>query len=107
VLIKYSTLYNNGYTVVSKDPAVIVIPGTPIEGGYRAAAKLAAARARGWCPGVVYIESDDWASMPMTLLHDLTTSGGLVVASGPVDAHGYRVWHLVPRLPCPLQPPGA
>jgi hypothetical protein len=106
VAIRFSTLYNNGYTVVSKDRNVLVIRGTPIEGGYRGQVAAAVARARGWCPGIVYVESNDWPSMPMTLLHALTTTAGLVVASGPLDAHGYRVWHLVPKLPCPMQPSG-
>jgi hypothetical protein len=95
VKIRFSDLYNNGYTTLSTLPHVVVIPGTPIEGGYLASANRAAASA--WtCGGVAYVESDDWPSMPMTLLADLVHRGHLRVTSGPEVLDGYRYWTLTP-----------
>ena len=99
--IGYSDLYNNGYFPRSDDPRVVVIPGSPIEGGYAASAAAAVARVRGHCGNVVYVESSDWPSMPMSLLRALTTAGGLVVLRGPVSVPGYRYWILTSTLPCP------
>lgn len=104
VHIAFSHLYNNGYTTLSDNPHVIVIPGTPIEGGYVASASSAARRAKEYCGGVLYIETDDWPTMPMTLLRALQTTGGLSVTSGPSDIHGYRVWTLASSAPCPPAP---
>jgi hypothetical protein len=101
VRIRFSDLYNNGYTVVSTVPDVVVVPGTAIEGGYLASAKRAAAEVDDWCPGVAYVESDDWPTMPMTLLAVLEQRGHLVVTSGPTVVDGYRSWTLDPATPCP------
>lgn len=102
VHIAYSNLYNNGYTTVSDDPRVLIVAGSPIEGGYSRHVAEVARRVRAYCPGVVYVESDDWPSMPMSLLHAMTSTGGLVVTKGPVATPGYRYWLLVPTTPCPL-----
>jgi hypothetical protein len=100
VRIVHSDLYNNGYTTLSDNPKVIVIPGTAIEGGYLAASRRAALRVRSGCAAVLYLESDDWPSMPMTLLRQLTTTGARSVASGPTVVAGYRVWTLTSAKPC-------
>jgi hypothetical protein len=93
VRIRFSDLYNNGYTTLSHDPRVIVVPGTPIEGGYAASvAQVTAAVAR-HCAGVLYVESDDWPTMPMGLLESLI-HGRLSTAAHVVD--GYRYWELGP-----------
>lgn len=98
VVIRHSSLFNNGYTPLSDSPNVIVIPGSAIEGGYRAASLAAAlrvARARP-CSAILYVEAGDWPSMPMTLLRLLTTVGRHK-ASPPVRVGGYRVWTLAGR----------
>lgn len=101
VRIVHSDLYNNGYTTLSDNPRVIVIPGSAIEGGYGASSEHAALVLRGTCAPVLYVESDDWPSMPMTLLHRLVEVGGLRVVSGPVVIGGYRVWTLFSGATCP------
>jgi hypothetical protein len=101
VKIRFSDLYNNGYTTLSTVTNTVVIPGTPIEGGYAPSVNTAVARARAdRCADVAYVESDDWPAMPMTLLDDLTHLGGLRVTTGPVVVDGYRYWTLVPTAPC-------
>jgi len=102
VRIVHSDLYNNGYTTLSDSPRVEVIPGTAIEGGYLAASQRAARRVRYSCRAVLYVESNDWPSMPMTLLRQLTTTGGLSVTSGPTVLAGYRIWTLTSAVPCPI-----
>ena len=95
VRIRFSHLYNNGYTTLSDDPRVTVVPGTPIEGGYAASvARVTAAVARHFC-GVLYVESDDWPTMPMGLLESLVHAGGLTTAASHV-VDGYRYWELHP-----------
>ncbi|HEV3213254.1 MAG TPA: hypothetical protein VGZ03_07665 [Acidimicrobiales bacterium] len=101
VRIVHSDLYNNGYTTLSDRARVIVVPGTAIEGGYLASSRRAAVRVRNGCPAVLYVESDDWPSMPATLLRQLTTTGGLAVVSHRVVA-GYQLWALRSAVPCPL-----
>ena len=93
VRIVHSDLYNNGYTPLSDSTRVLVIPGSAIEGGYLASSTRAALALRGVCTPILYVESDDWPSMPMTLLHQLTTTGGLQVL-GLSIVGGYRVWTL-------------
>jgi hypothetical protein len=100
VRIRFSNLYNNGYTTLSDNKNVIVIPGSAIEGGYRASSIAAAREVRDDCNGVLYIESDDWPSMPMGLLHTMEQQGDLEVASGPVVLDGYRYWNLITTAPC-------
>jgi len=95
VRIQFSDLYNNGYTTLSDDPKVLVVPGTPIEGGYAATVARVTARTAGHCPAVLYVESDDWPTMPMGLLDSLVHEGRL--ATGPAKVvDGYRYWELVP-----------
>lgn len=101
VRIRSSDLYNNGYTTLSDQSDVIVIPGSAIEGGYAASARGAALRVRDHCGGVAYVESDDWPSMPMTLLRDMERDGNLRVERGPVVLDGYRYWLLQTTAPCP------
>lgn len=96
VQIHFSDLYNNGYAPVfpgSPGNRLVALPGSAIEGGYASASMLAAEHVRGHCAGVDYVETDDWPTMPMTLLDDLEQVG-LRVASGPVDLDGYRIWTL-------------
>ena len=102
VRIVHADLYNNGYTTLSDNPRVVVIPGSAIEGGYLAASRRAALRVRHGCPAVLYVESADWPSMPMTLLDQLTTTGGLRVVAGPTVLAGYRLVTLRSAVPCPL-----
>jgi hypothetical protein len=101
VRIVHSDLYNNGYTPLSDDARVLIIPGTAIEGGYLVASRHAARVVRASCRTVLYVESADWRSMPMTLLHQLTTTGGHQVTGGPFLVAGYRVWTLLPSVLCP------
>lgn len=102
VHISYSDLYNNGYTVQSDQSRVLLVPGTAIEGGYQASVDRIVARVRDYCGGVAYVESDDWPSMPMTLLDDMSTDGNLKVLSASV-LDGYRYWTLATTAPCPPQ----
>ncbi len=109
VQIAFSDLYNNGYTTLNDQPNVLMLQGSAIEGGYESDALAVARRAALHCGPVVYVESDDWATMPMTLLHDLTTVGGLtLVRQHPTVVDGYRYWLLRnPRTACflgPLEP---
>ncbi len=94
VRIAFSDDFNNGYTTESDDPRVLVMRGSAIEGGYAANSLLVAGRVGTRCGPVLYVESDDWPSMPMGLLHDLTTTGRLHVVTGPVVDQGYRYWRL-------------
>jgi hypothetical protein len=105
VRIVHSDLYNNGYTTLSDLPKVIVIPGSAIEGGYPASAARAALALRGTCRPVLYVESNDWPSMPMTLLHQLVTTGRLRVLAGPIAYDGYRTWTLLSRCASRASPP--
>jgi hypothetical protein len=105
VRIRFSHLYNNGYTTLSDRSSVIVIPGTPIEGGYAVQATRAALRVMGHCAGVLYVETNDWPSMPKTLLTTLRTTGGMVVLGGPIVEHGYRYWTLATSRNCPVAHP--
>jgi hypothetical protein len=89
VAIRFSDLYNNGYTVRSDRPLVLIVPGTPIEGGYARSVAIAAVFARRRCGKVVYVEAGDWPTMPMSLLRALV-AGGRTVARGPVSVAGYR-----------------
>lgn len=91
VRIRFSDLYNNGYTTLSDDPRVIVVPGTPIEGGYASAVRRTTARVAGHC--VLYVESNDWPTMPMSLLQSLEHKAHLVV-EGTAVIDGYRTWEL-------------
>lgn len=95
VRIRFSDLYNNGYTPLVTEPAgrYFLMPGSAIEGGYRAASLRAARFAASRCGDVEYVEADDWPSMPMTLLHDMTNIG-LHVLGTPRDLDGYRLWTL-------------
>jgi hypothetical protein len=92
VKIEFSDLYNNGYTPLSDDPNVIVVPGTPIEGGYPAAVRSVTSEVRASCR-VRYVESDDWPTMPMSLLRSLETKDHLRIVSATVE-DGYRLWQL-------------
>lgn len=96
VRIRFSHLYNNGYTTLSDNPEVVVVPGTPIEGGYAASVQAATSAVAGHCQGVAYVESDDWPTMPMTLLRSFESSGHLHVRS-EVVIDGYRLWELFPE----------
>jgi hypothetical protein len=103
VVIRFSDLYNNGYTSVGTDPGTYVMPGTPIEGGYLAASRRAARAASVAdrpCGRVAYVESDDWPAMPMTLLRTLERDAKLRVTSGPVVLDGYRYWTLSSAFGC-------
>lgn len=100
VRIVHSDLYNNGYTPLSDNRHVIVIPGSAIEGGYLQASRHAAAVVKNYCGGIVYVESNDWPSMPMTLLATLESTGKLGVVSGPIAVGGYRYWNLTTGAPC-------
>jgi hypothetical protein len=102
VHIAFSDLYNNGYTTISTRRDVLMLRGSAIEGGYAADALGVARRLRGQCGDVLYVESDDWPTMPTTLLDDLTTTGGLHVTGGPTDDRGYRYWTLHGPLDCPV-----
>jgi hypothetical protein len=99
VRIRFSHLYNNGYTTLSDSPSVVVVPGTPIEGGYASAVERVTAQVASHAPGVLYVESDDWPTMPMSLLLSLEGfgegNGRLSVARYFVE-DGYRFWELVP-----------
>ena len=99
VTIDFSDLYNNGYTVRSDRANVLIIPGTPIEGGYASSVAIAAGIARRRCAEVVYVEADDWPTMPMSLLRALV-AGGNTLARGPVSVAGYRYWVLKPAPTC-------
>lgn len=92
VRIRFSDLYNNGYTTLSDTPGVLIVPGTPIEGGYPAAVRTATVLAAARCK-VLYIESDDWPTMHMTLLESLEVIDRLHVTSASV-LDDYRVWEL-------------
>lgn len=101
VRIRFSDLYNNGYTTRSDVPGVIIIPGTPIEGGYTSASNEAArAIVAGRYCEVAYIETDDWPQMPMTLLHLLEHQGHLKLVASRSDVDGYRLWQLRSTTAC-------
>jgi hypothetical protein len=100
VRIVHSDLYNNGYTALSDRARVVVVPGTAIEGGYLASSHRAVLHVRDCGPIVLYVESDDWPSMPSTLLRQLTTTGGLIVVGRFVFA-GYQLWSLLRPAPGP------
>jgi hypothetical protein len=92
VQIEFSSLYNNGYTTLSDDRSVIVVPGTPIEGGYPVAVRKVTAEVAPSC-NVLYVESDDWPTMPMSLLRSLQAHDHFRVVSASV-VDGYRLWQL-------------
>jgi hypothetical protein len=92
VRIEFSHLYNNGYTTLSDTPTVIVVPGTPIEGGYATAVEIATAEVA-TSARVLYVESDDWPAMPMSLLRSLEGRDHLTAVSATVE-DGYRMWEL-------------
>jgi hypothetical protein len=104
VRVVHSDLYNNGYTTLSDNPWVYVIPGSAIEGGYLASARRVAMALRNSCRPVLYVESGDWPSMPMGLLDQLEGPGRLTVAEGPVLIGGYRVWTLFGGQGCHAAP---
>ena len=84
VRIVHSDLYNNGYTTLSDDPRVDRHPGLGDRGRLPGDASQRARTAlRGTCRAVLYVESDDWPSMPMTLLHQLEATGAAAVRPGP------------------------
>ena len=102
VRIVHSDLYNNGYTTLSDDAEGDRHPGLGDRGRLRRLVRARrAACCAATCAPVLYVESDDWPSMPMTLLHRLVEVGGLRVVSGPVVIGGYRVWTLFSGAPCP------
>lgn len=113
VTIRSSDLYNNGYYPVDRgclgcklvpSSRIYVLPGSAIEGGYPKSSAAVARAVRDDCDGVAYVESDDWPSMPMTLLQDLERIGDLEVTDGPVVVDGYRYWELRTTAPCPIEP---
>ncbi len=102
VRIRFSTLYNNGYTPLLREPSggFFLLPGSAIEGGYAGSSLRAARFAGARCGRVDYVETDDWPSMPPRLLEDLEHVGRLAVTSGPTDLGGYRLWTLASVGPC-------
>jgi len=88
--LRFSDQYNTGFAPVTQDSHVVLMPGSIIEGGYNANATI---RKLHKASHVLYVQSDDWASMGYPLQAAAQGSCYKPSAEGFIHIPGYYIQH--------------
>ena len=86
--IHFSTQYNTGFAPISRDPHVVLMPGTSIEGGYDPKGAIAMLR---HAPRVLYIQSDDWPGMSSAVIQAALNACYDLAPTQPKKVAGYTM----------------